>query len=74
MNTPSDSTAWVADSGLFIACGRQENAKYTALERFATHNKITFVIPQHVYEEFTVHQHRAHRDRYRSTVQLRVAG
>lgn len=53
MSTPSDSTAWVADSGLFIACGRQENTKYTALERFATHNQITFIIPQQVYEELT---------------------
>ncbi|WP_049946407.1 hypothetical protein [Halalkalicoccus jeotgali] len=51
MTPRSDSTAWVADSGLFIACGRQENTKYTALERFATHNQITFIIPQHVYEE-----------------------
>jgi len=30
-----ESVAWVGDSGLFIACGRQQNNKYTALERFA---------------------------------------
>lgn len=53
MPIPSDSRAWVADSGLFIACGRQENTKYTALERFATHNQVTFTIPQQVYEELT---------------------
>jgi len=46
-----ESVAWVADSGLFIACGRQQNNKYTALERFAQRNAITFVIPQRVYDE-----------------------
>ena len=43
---------WIADSGLFIACGRQQNNKYTAMERFARRNDITFVIPQRVYDEF----------------------
>lgn len=43
--------AWVADTGLFIACGRQQNTKHTALERFAQRNEITFVIPQRVYGE-----------------------
>lgn len=42
---------WVADSGLFIACGRQRNDKYTALERFARRRGISFLIPQRVYEE-----------------------
>ena len=42
---------WVADTGLFIACGRQQNNKYTALERFAQRNALTFVIPQRVYDE-----------------------
>ena len=46
-----ESVAWVADSGLFIACGRQRNNKYTALERFAQRNDLMFVIPQRVYEE-----------------------
>lgn len=45
------SIAWVADSGLFIACGRQQNNKYAALERFAAQNDLTFVIPQCVYDE-----------------------
>lgn len=44
-------TDWIADSGLFIACGRQQNDKYTALERFARRNGISFVIPQRVYDE-----------------------
>lgn len=35
----------------FIACGRRHNTKYTALERFARRNDVTFVIPQRVYEE-----------------------
>lgn len=43
--------AWIADSGLFIACGRQQNEKYIALARFATTNGITFLIPQRVYTE-----------------------
>lgn len=46
-----ESVAWVADTGLFIACGRQQNNKYTALEGFAQRNGLTFVIPQRVYEE-----------------------
>jgi len=46
-----ESVAWVADSGLFIACGRQQNNKYTALERFTRQHDITFVIPQRVYDE-----------------------
>jgi len=46
-----ESVAWVADTGLFIACGRQQNTKYTALERFAQRNDLTFVIPQRVYDE-----------------------
>lgn len=55
MVEPNESLAqnavWIADSGVFIACGRQENTKYTALERFARRNDITFVIPRRVYEE-----------------------
>jgi hypothetical protein len=46
-----EAVTWIADSGLFIACGRQQNNKYTALERFARRNDITFVIPQRVYDE-----------------------
>jgi len=46
-----ESVVWVADSGLFIACGRQQNNKYTALEQFARQHDITFVIPQRVYDE-----------------------
>lgn len=46
-----ESVAWVADTGFFVACGRQQNDKYTTLERFADRNDLTFVIPQRVYEE-----------------------
>ena len=46
-----ENAVWVADSGVFIACGRQQRNKYTALERFAQRNEITFVIPRRVYEE-----------------------
>jgi rRNA-processing protein FCF1 len=55
MSEPFDvfqkSVAWVADTGLFIACGRQQNNKYTALEQYARQNDIRFVIPQRVYDE-----------------------
>jgi hypothetical protein len=50
-NTQAENPAWVADTGLFIACGRQQNNKYTALARFARRNEITFRIPQRVYDE-----------------------
>lgn len=57
MSAPFDpldaSTAWVADTGLFIACGRQQNAKYTALERYAQRHELSFVIPQRVYDELS---------------------
>lgn len=50
-NAQSQKVAWIADSGLFIVCGRQQNDKYMALARFATTNGITFLIPQRVYNE-----------------------
>jgi len=46
-----ESVAWVADTGFFIPCGRQQDNKYTALERFAQRNDLTFVIPQRVHDE-----------------------
>ena len=46
-----EDAVWVVDTGLFVACGRQQNNKYTALERFARRNDISFVIPQCVYDE-----------------------
>jgi 23S rRNA U2552 (ribose-2'-O)-methylase RlmE/FtsJ len=46
-----ESVAWVADTGLFIACGRQQNNKYSALERYTRQNDLRFVIPQRVYDE-----------------------
>lgn len=46
-----ESVAWIADTGLFIACGRQQNTKYTALQGFTRRNDITLVIPQRVYDE-----------------------
>lgn len=46
-----ESAAWVVDAGVFIACGRQQNTKYTALAHFVQQNEITFIIPQRVYEE-----------------------
>jgi hypothetical protein len=46
-----ENTVWVADTGLFVACGRQQNSKYTALERFARRNGISFAIPRRVHDE-----------------------
>ncbi|QLH77254.1 hypothetical protein HZS55_08100 [Halosimplex rubrum] len=46
-----EGVVWAADTGLFVACGRQQNNKYTALGRFAQRNAISFVIPQRVYHE-----------------------
>jgi hypothetical protein len=51
LNDVDEAVAWIGDSGLFIACGRQQNNKYTALERFSRRHDISFVIPQRVYEE-----------------------
>ncbi|KZN22630.1 hypothetical protein A4G99_19430 [Haladaptatus sp. R4] len=51
VGSDAERYAWVADSGLFIACGRQQNNKYTALRRFAQRNGISFMIPQRVYSE-----------------------
>lgn len=45
------SAVWIADTGLFVACGRERNPKHVALERFARRNGITFVLPQRVYDE-----------------------
>jgi hypothetical protein len=42
---------WIADTGLFVACGRQDNEKYTALSRFARRRGISFRIPGTVHEE-----------------------
>ena len=43
-NLMQERVVWVADTGLFVACGRQQNNKYTALERFAQRNDLLFVI------------------------------
>jgi len=48
---PEEPTAVVADTGLFVACGRQQNSKYVALERFARRNDLTILVPGRVYEE-----------------------
>jgi hypothetical protein len=49
--THAENPAWIADTGLLIACGRQQNNKYTALSRFAQRHDRTFVIPHRVYDE-----------------------
>jgi len=51
LDTVEKQATWVVDTGLFIACGRQQNNKYAALEQFAERNTLTFVIPQRVYDE-----------------------
>jgi len=51
LDTIEKQAIWVVDTGLFIACGRQQNNKYTSLERFTERNDLTFVIPKRVYDE-----------------------
>lgn len=51
LDTVEKQATWVVDTGLFIACGRQQNNKYTALQQFAERNSLTFIIPQRVYDE-----------------------
>ncbi|QKY22148.1 hypothetical protein B4589_017230 (plasmid) [Halolamina sp. CBA1230] len=48
---PREPAAIVADTGLFVACGRQQNNKYAALERFVRRNGLTLLIPERIYEE-----------------------
>lgn len=45
------TAVWVADTGLFVACGRRGNEKYVGLSRFARRRGITFHIPREVHEE-----------------------
>lgn len=44
-------TAWVVDTGVFVACGRVGNEKYAGLRRFAVDKEMAFVVPQRVYAE-----------------------
>lgn len=46
-----EQVTWIADTGLFVACGRRQNDKYVALQRFALRNDVSFVIPRRVYDE-----------------------
>lgn len=46
-----DGEAWVVDTGVFVACGREGSQKFEALRRFAVSRELVFVIPQRVYEE-----------------------
>ena len=48
-----ESSVWIADTGVFIAAGRQENSKFTALARFVERHGMTFVIPRRVYNELS---------------------
>ena len=51
MSGSSPPSTWVIDTGVFIACGREQNNKYTALSQVAQQPGTTFVIPRRVYEE-----------------------
>lgn len=46
-----ESVEWIADTGLFVACGRRGNDKYDALRRFARRHRLVFVLPGRAYEE-----------------------
>lgn len=47
------STLHIADTGLFVAMGQPSNTRYQAVRRFARRNNITFVLPEHVYDELS---------------------
>lgn len=47
------SAIHIGDTGLFVAMGDIENRRYRAVRTFAHRNKITFVLPERVYEELT---------------------
>lgn len=47
------SAIHIGDTGLFVAMGDIENRRYRAIRTFAHRNKITFVLPERVYEELT---------------------
>lgn len=48
------SVAHIADTGLFVAMGRQSNSRYRAVRQFARRKNITFVLPQRVAEELSL--------------------
>ncbi|MFW6046120.1 MAG: hypothetical protein ACOC8O_04610 [Natronomonas sp.] len=48
------SAIHVADTGLFVAIGQPSNPRHRAVRSFAARNGITFVLPEHVYDELTV--------------------
>jgi len=48
------SSLHIADTGLFVAMGKQSNTRYKAVRRFARRNDLTFVLPERVYDELTI--------------------
>ena len=50
------SAIHVADTGLFVAMGQPTNPRYRAVRSFARKHNLTFVIPESVYDELTVHE------------------
>lgn len=48
------SALHVADTGLFVAIGQPSNPRHRAVRSFAARNGISFVFPEHVYDELTV--------------------
>jgi len=48
------SAIHVAHTGLFVAIGQPANPRYRAVRSFAARNGITFLLPEHVYDELTV--------------------
>ena len=49
-----ESATRVADTGTFIACGRQQNTKYTALLRFTQQNELTLVVCSYTNSTVTI--------------------
>ena len=50
-DSSGEGTVWIADTGLFVACGRQGNDKYDALRRFVRRRELSLLVPRRVYEE-----------------------
>ena len=50
------SAIHVANTGLFVAIGQSTNPRYQAVRSFARNHDLTFVIPESVYDELTVHE------------------
>lgn len=45
------TTAYIADTGVFVRCGGPDNEKFQRLRRAVRHAGVSLVVPERVYEE-----------------------